>query len=123
MSASGSTKSRLKIASEIMRDSTGKVTPMHRTLHHPADTAAMGKVADSSPCVYGVQASRVVDASTLPLPISGHYQAYINALAEQAADLIADSFSSRTVESYVRSLRLSVEGQHSGPIFFLLVCK
>lgn len=59
----------------------------------------MGKVVDSNLCVYGAQASRVIDASILPLHISGHYQACVYALAEQAADIIADSFSSRTAKS------------------------
>ncbi|ESZ93963.1 hypothetical protein SBOR_5666 [Sclerotinia borealis F-4128] len=62
-----------------------------KTVYHPAGTAAMGKVVDSSLCVYGVQGLRVVDASVLPLPIAAHYQACIYALAEQAAEIIGAS--------------------------------
>ncbi len=51
----------------------------------------MGKVVDSNLCVYGVQGLRIVDASVVPLPIAGHYQACVYALAEQAADIIAGS--------------------------------
>ncbi|KAJ8060590.1 hypothetical protein OCU04_010901 [Sclerotinia nivalis] len=61
------------------------------TLYHPAGTAAMGKVIDSSLCVYGAQGLPVVDASVIPLPIAAHYQACTYVLAEQAADIIGAS--------------------------------
>ena len=51
----------------------------------------MGKVVDSNLGVYGVQGLRAVDASVLPLPIAGHYQACVYALAEQAVDIIVGS--------------------------------
>lgn len=57
--------------------------------YHPGGTAAMGQVVDTECRVKGVQGLRVVDASILPSPLSGHYQAPMYAIAEQAASIIA----------------------------------
>ena len=64
-----------------------------RTTYHPAGSAAMGKVVDSNLNVYGVRGLRVVDASVIPLPIAGHYQACVYVIAEQAADIIASRYA------------------------------
>ena len=58
------------------------------TTFHPGGTAAMGGVVDSEMKVIGINGLRVVDASVLPVPIVGHYQALLYALAKQAADII-----------------------------------
>ena len=60
---------------------------------HPLGTASMmarelGGVVDSTLKVYGTRNLRVVDASVLPLQISGHLSATLYAVAERAAEFI-----------------------------------
>ncbi|KAI1409261.1 choline dehydrogenase [Hypoxylon sp. FL1857] len=57
--------------------------------HHSGGTAAMGKVVDTEGKVLGVKGLRVADASILPIPLGGHPQATLYAVAEQLASLIA----------------------------------
>ncbi|KAI6085134.1 choline dehydrogenase [Hypoxylon rubiginosum] len=56
--------------------------------HHSGGTAAMGKVVDTKGLVLGVKGLRVVDASIVPIPMGGHPQATLYAMAEQLASII-----------------------------------
>ncbi|KAI2619895.1 choline dehydrogenase [Hypoxylon sp. NC1633] len=56
--------------------------------HHSGGTAAMGKVVDSEGKVLGVKRLRVADASIIPIPLGGHPQATLYAMAEQLASII-----------------------------------
>lgn len=58
------------------------------TIYHPAGTAAMGKVVDSSLRVKGVRGLRVCDASVFPAPISATTQATVYAVAECLGDML-----------------------------------
>jgi choline dehydrogenase-like flavoprotein len=59
-----------------------------RTMFHTAGTLSMGKVVDTFMRVNGVDRLRVVDASVIPVPLAGHLQNCVYAMAEQAADII-----------------------------------
>lgn len=64
--------------------------------HHPVGSASMmsrelGGVVDSKLKVYGTSNVRVVDASVVPLQMSGHLTATLYAVAERAAEFIKNS--------------------------------
>ncbi|KAJ4471194.1 alcohol oxidase [Lentinula lateritia] len=64
-----------------------------QSVYHPIGTASMlpqedGGVVDSYLKVYGVENLRIVDASVIPIHVSGHPQTAVYALAEKAADII-----------------------------------
>lgn len=64
--------------------------------HHPIGSASMmsrelGGVVDPELKVYGTSNVRVVDASVLPMQMSGHLTATLYAVAERAAEFIKNS--------------------------------
>ena len=60
------------------------------TQYHPIGTASLGSVVDSSLRVIGVQNLRIIDASVLPMHVSGNIQSTVYAVAEKAADIIKE---------------------------------
>jgi len=63
------------------------------SIYHPLGTCAMlprkeGGVVDSNLVVYGTSNLRVVDASVIPVLISGHIQTAVYGIAERAAEMI-----------------------------------
>lgn len=66
---------------------------------HPVGTCRMGGslgikagVVDDRLRVYGVKGLRVIDASIMPLQISGHLQATVYAIAEKGAEMILEDY-------------------------------
>ncbi|KAK9784063.1 putative Glucose-methanol-choline oxidoreductase N-terminal domain-containing protein [Seiridium cardinale] len=56
--------------------------------YHSGGTAAMGKVVNTEGEVLGVHGLRIADASIIPIPLGGHPQATLYAMAEQLADMM-----------------------------------
>jgi choline dehydrogenase-like flavoprotein len=68
------------------------------TFYHPVGTCAMlpekeGGVVSPELKVYGTKGLRVVDASVIPLLVSGHIQTAVYGIAERASDLIVTEWS------------------------------
>ncbi|KAH8163869.1 hypothetical protein CIB48_g4374 [Xylaria polymorpha] len=74
---------------EVILDRLQRTGEQHQ---HSGGTAAMGTVVDGEGKVFGVTGLRVADASIIPVPLGGHPQATLYAVAEQLASMIlADS--------------------------------
>lgn len=70
------------------------------TIYHPLGSCAMlpredGGVVDPQLKVYGTSNVRVVDASIMPILISGHLQTAVLGIAEKAADIIVGEHGRR----------------------------
>jgi len=69
------------------------VRTIFSSFDHPIGTCSMlpekdGGVVSSELKVYGVEGLRVVDASIIPLAVSGHIQTAVYGIAERAAELV-----------------------------------
>jgi choline dehydrogenase-like flavoprotein len=70
------------------------------SIYHPVGTCAMlplskGGVVDKALKVYGTKNLRVVDASVMPVLISGHIQTAVYGIAERAADIVVEEYKRR----------------------------
>ncbi|KAK4159944.1 pyranose dehydrogenase 3-like protein 1 [Cladorrhinum sp. PSN259] len=70
------------------------------SIFHPVGTCAMlprsqGGVVDARLTVYGTQNLRVVDASVIPILVSGHIQTAVYGIAERAADMMVADCKAR----------------------------
>ena len=79
---------------ESLEDRDSYVRGHAGTQYHPIGTAAIGSVVDNSLRVRGVNNLRIVDASVIPMHVSGNIQGTVYAIAERAADIIKSSHGS-----------------------------
>lgn len=82
----GMTPLTLESSTEEIEDRIRAIGSPH---FHPAGIYALGSVLDTERRVKGVQELRVADVSVFPVPVGGHPQATLYALAERAAAMIA----------------------------------
>jgi choline dehydrogenase len=73
---------RISDVAEFVKDTA-------ETLYHPVGTCAMGEVVDSRLRVRGVENLRVIDASVMPSIVTGHPNAAVVMIAENAAGMVA----------------------------------
>jgi len=59
-----------------------------QSFHHALGSVPLGKVLDSSFRVKGLEDSRAIDSSAIPLPPTCHLQSSVYALAELAANIL-----------------------------------
>ncbi|KAK8009057.1 hypothetical protein PG991_011608 [Apiospora marii] len=76
---------------EVLEDRIRRTGLAHA---HPGGTAAMGKVVDTEGKVLGVRGLRVADASIVPIPLGGHPQATLYAMAEQLVSFVIRDYNS-----------------------------
>ncbi|KAK8121929.1 hypothetical protein PG984_010599 [Apiospora sp. TS-2023a] len=76
---------------EVLEDRIRRTGLAHA---HPGGTAAMGKVVDTEGKVLGVRGLRIADASVVPIPLGGHPQATLYAMAEQLVSFVIRGYNS-----------------------------
>jgi choline dehydrogenase len=77
-------------ASDAEADIVAFIAGRTGTNYHPSGTCAIGRVADSDLRVFGTEGLRVVDASVMPSIVPGSANAAVIAIAEKAADILAE---------------------------------
>lgn len=70
-----------------------------QTFYHAGGGCGLGDVVDSECKVRGIRGLRVADASIMPAPISAHYQVAVYAIAEKAAEMIAQAYQSKRAKA------------------------
>lgn len=86
---------------ETLEEAKEAIRERYTPHYHLCGTVAMmpremGGVVDSELRVYGVRGLRIVDASIFPLIPRGNIQTSVYAVAEKAADMLAESWQERT---------------------------
>lgn len=72
-------------------------------------SAAMGKVVDTNLKVKGIERLHVIDASVLPVVITGHLQVAVYAMAEQGASILINEAQRGTNTSGTDEPKRSIE--------------